>query len=72
MGQVRLLIVSMCHVRMQAVLAESEAKRSRHLQDLEGIRASREAVEAQLAHAQAKLRATQAALAQVDRSPSDA
>ena len=47
------------------MLAESEARRSRHLQELEGIRASREQVEAQLAAAEAKLNATQAALAQV-------
>jgi len=53
--------------RLQAVLAESEAKRNRHLQELEDIRASREQVEAQLAYAEAKLRATQEALAQVSR-----
>ncbi len=62
---------SLCHhldrhpMCLQAVLAESEARRSRHLQELEGIRASREQVEAQLAAAEAKLNATQAALAQV-------
>ena len=47
------------------MLAESEARRSRHLQELEGFRASREQVEAQLAAAEAQLSATQAALAQV-------
>ena len=50
---------------IQAVLAESEAKRSAHAQELEGIRASREQVEAQLAQAEARLKATQAALAEV-------
>ncbi len=56
----------MCRLMcVQAVLAESEARRSRHLQELEGIRASREQVEAQLAAAEAKLNATQAALAKV-------
>lgn len=50
---------------MQAVLAESEVKRSTHAQELEGIRASRERAEAQLAQAEARLQATQAALAQV-------
>ena len=47
------------------MLAESEAKRSAHAQELEGIRASREQVEAQLAQAEARLEATQAALAEV-------
>lgn len=47
------------------MLAESEAKRNRHLAELESIRVSREQVEAQLAAAQAKLAQTQAALAQV-------
>lgn len=53
------------HACVQAVLAESEAKRSAHAQELEGIRASREQVEAQLAQAKARLKATQAALAEV-------
>jgi hypothetical protein len=53
----------------QAVLAESEAKRNRHLQELEDIRVSREAVEAQLAEAEARLRATQAALAEAGALP---
>jgi hypothetical protein len=55
-------------MRAQAVLAESEAKRSRHLQELENIRVSREQMEAQLAQAEAKLRATQAALGEVGPS----
>ena len=54
-----------CLTHAQAVLAESEARRSRHLQELEGFRASREQVQAQLAAAEAQLSATQAALAQV-------
>ena len=49
------------------MLAESEAKRSAHAQELEGIRASRERAEAQLAQAEARLQATQAALAEVMR-----
>ena len=49
----------------QAVLAESEAKRNRHAAELEAIRISREQAEAQLAAAQAKLKATQAVLGQV-------
>ena len=49
----------------QAVLAESEAKRSAHAQELEDIRASREHAEAALAQAEARLEATQAALAEV-------
>lgn len=47
------------------MLAESEAKRNRHLQELEDIRLSREQMEAQLAEAEAKLRHTQAALVEV-------
>ena len=39
------------------MLAESEAKRSAHAQELEGIRASREQVEVQLAQAEARLEA---------------
>ena len=53
---------------VQAVLAESEARRNRHAQELEGIRASREQVEAQLAAAEAKLAVTQAAVAKVRQS----
>ena len=53
---------------VQAVLAESEARRNRHAQELEGIRASREQVEAQLAAAEAKLAATQVAMAKVRQS----
>ena len=47
------------------MLAESEAKRSAHAQELEGIRASREGAEAALAQAEARLEATQAALTEV-------
>ena len=47
---------------------ESEARRNRHAQELEGIRASRDQVEAQLAAAEAKLAATQAAVAKVRQS----
>ena len=50
---------------LQAVLSESEAKRNRHLQELEDIRVSREEVEAELAAAESKLKLTQAALAEV-------
>ena len=50
---------------VQAVLAESEAKRSAHAQELEGIRGSRERAQAALAQAEARLEATQAALAEV-------
>ena len=53
---------------VQAVLAESEARRNRHAQELEDIRASRKQVEAQLAAAEAKLAATQVALAKVRHS----
>ena len=49
----------------QAVLAESEAKRNRHAAELETIRVSRQQAEAQLAAAEAKLKATHAALGQV-------